>query len=120
VVRRRLGDRRGRPRFDVVGDLPGSLEAVLRLPLKNISRGGALIHSHVMLPPESIHTLRLDANGEVFTTQVRVKHVTDVTTSDGERTFLLGVEFVAMHPGLLVMIEKLATVVSGDGQTAGV
>lgn len=119
-MRRRLGDRRGRPRFDIVGDLPGSLEAVLHLPLENISRGGALIHSHVALPPESVHTLRLVTDGEAFTTQVRVKHVKKVATGDGERTFLLGVEFVAMHPRLLGMIEKRATAISGNSEPAGV
>jgi len=90
----------------------------LRLPLKNISRGGALVHSHVALPAESVHTVRLDANGEAFTTRVRVKHVTEVS-SDGERTYLLGVEFVATHPGLFAMIEKLATALAGDGYVAG-
>ena len=48
-MRRKIGDRRIRPRFDIVGDLWGSLETVLRLPLRNVSRGGALIHSHVPL-----------------------------------------------------------------------
>lgn len=119
-MRRRLGDRRGRPRFDIVGELPGSLETVLRLPLENISPGGALIQSHVALPAESVHTLRLIAAGEAFTTQVRVKHVKSVTTSDGERTFLLGVEFVAAHPALLGMIDKYRATVSGDSEQAGV
>jgi hypothetical protein len=119
AVRRRLGDRRGRPRFDIVGDLLGSLETVLRLPLKNISRGGALIHSHVPLPSDSVHTLSLSADGEAFTTLIRVKRVEEVTTGDGERTFLLGVEFVAESPALLGMIEKLGTVSASDGEPAG-
>lgn len=118
-VRRRLGDRRGRPRFDIVGDLLGSLETVLPLPLMNISPGGALIHSHVPLPMDSVHTLTLNSNGKSFTTQVRVKRVTDMTSGDGERTFLVGLEFVAPHPALLGVLETLATVVSSDG-TAGV
>ena len=45
-----MGDRRIRPRFDIVGDLLGTLETVLRLPLRNVGRRGALIHSHVPLP----------------------------------------------------------------------
>jgi hypothetical protein len=43
-----------------------------------------------------------------------------VTTSDGERTFLLGVEFVAAHPALLGMIDKYRATVSGDSEQAGV
>ena len=117
-VRRRLGDRRGRPRFDIVGDLLGSMEAVLRLPLKDISRSGALIHSHLPLPPESIHTMSVNANGEAFTTLVKVKHVTDVTTGDGERAFLLGVEFVASHPAVLELVEKLAVAAASDSEPA--
>lgn len=113
-MRRRLGDRRARPRFDIVGDLLGSTEAVLDLPLKDISRGGALIHSHVPLEPESIHTLRLHANGEVGTTLVKVKRVNDMTTGDGERTFLLGLEFIAPPAAVLQMVEKLEAAVSGD------
>ena len=54
-MRRKIGDRRIRPRFDIVGDLWGTLETVLQLPLRNVGRGGALIHSHVPLPSHSVH-----------------------------------------------------------------
>ena len=54
IVRRKMGDRRNRPRYDIVGDLWGTLETVLHLPLRNLSRGGALIHSHVPLPSQSV------------------------------------------------------------------
>jgi len=85
----------------------------------NISPGGALIHSHVPLPTDSVHTLSLNSNGKSFTTQVRVKRVTDVTSGDGERTFLVGLEFVAPHPALLGVLEAMATVAPTDG-AAGV
>ena len=41
-MKRRLGDRRVRPRFEIVGELWGTLETVLRLPLRNVGIGGAL------------------------------------------------------------------------------
>ena len=63
-MRRKMGDRRIRPRFDIVGDLWGTLETVLRLPLRNVSRGGALIHSHVPLPSQSVHRLAFHSNGQ--------------------------------------------------------
>jgi hypothetical protein len=66
-----------------------------------------------------VHTLSLSADGEAFTTLIRVKRVEEVTTGDGERTFLLGVEFVAESPALLGMIEKLGTVSASDGEPAG-
>ena len=62
-MRRKIGDRRIRPRFDIVGDLWGTLETVLQLPLRNVSRGGALIHSHVPLPSQSVHRLAFNADG---------------------------------------------------------
>lgn len=112
-VRRRLGDRRGRPRFDIVGDLWGTLETAMRLPLQNIGRGGALIHSHVPLPPESVHTLTLSAAGRDLTTEVKVRHVNRAVTPDGEQTFLIGVEFLSSHSALLAHIEEFAVVPGG-------
>jgi hypothetical protein len=115
-VRRKLGDRRNRPRFDIVGDLWGTIETVLRLPLQNVGRRGALIHSHVPLPLESVHRLTFQSDGQDVSTDVRVRHVQAQVSADGERTFLIGVEFMAAHPVLLQQIERwLAT---GDGEAA--
>ena len=71
-VRRKLGDCRGRPRYDIVGDLWGTLETVLRMPLRNVGPGGALIESHVALPAESIHRLTFTYDGQDASTQVRI------------------------------------------------
>ncbi len=112
-VRRKLGDRRNRPRYDIVGDLWGTLETVLRLPLKNVSPGGALIESHVPLPAESVHRLTFTCDGQDAATQVRVRHVHPLISSDGERTFLIGVEFLAPHPALN---EQIARWMMADGE----
>src|SRR6478609_5877966 len=117
-VRRRIGDRRIRPRFDIVGDLWGSLETVLRLPLRNVSRGGALIHSHVPLPSQSIHRLAFNSDGQDVSVPVRVSHVDTQVSADGERTYLIGVEFLSLQPALVELIERWA--VSGHGEAAGV
>src|SRR5947208_688248 len=100
-VRRKIGDRRIRPRFDIIGDLWGTLETVLRLPLRNVSRGGALIHSHVALPSQSVHRLAFKAEGHDVSVPVRVSHVDTQVSADGERSYLIGVEFLAMRPALL-------------------
>lgn len=107
-MRRKIGDRRIRPRFDIVGDLWGSLETVLRLPLRNVSRGGALIHSHVPLPSQSIHRLAFNSDGQDVSVPVRVSHVDTQVSADGERTYLIGVEFLSLQPALVEMIDRWA------------
>jgi hypothetical protein len=101
LVRRKLGDRRGKPRFDIVGELSGTLESVLRLPMENISSGGALVQSHMMLPLDSIHKLTLNAGAEDFTTPVKVRYIREAMSADGERSFFIGLEFLSLHPVLL-------------------
>jgi hypothetical protein len=105
-VRRKLGDRRNRPRYDIVGDLWGTLETVIRLPLRNVGKGGALIQSHVPLPAESIHRFTFECDGQNTSAQVRVRHVESTVSSDGETTYLIGVEFLSMHPVLAGQIEQ--------------
>jgi hypothetical protein len=117
-VRRKMGDRRIRPRFDIVGDLWGSLESVLRLPMTNVSRGGALIHSHVPLPSQSVHRLAFQSGGQDLSVPVRVSHVDTQVSADGERTFLIGVEFLSLQPALLELIERWLA--AGQGEAAGV
>jgi hypothetical protein len=114
VLRRKLGDRRGRPRYDIVGDLWGTLETVIRLPLRNVGPGGALIESHVPLPAESIHRLTFLCNGQDASTQVRVRHVKPMPTVTGDRTYLIGVEFLTVHPALVSQIGEWMTHVGSD------
>lgn len=116
-MRRKIGDRRIRPRFDIVGDLWGTLETVLQLPLRNVSRGGALIHSHVALPSQSVHRLAFNADGQDVSVPVRVSHVAPQISADGERSYLIGVEFLAAQPALLELIDRWA--VSGGIEGAG-
>jgi hypothetical protein len=113
-VRRRLGDRRARPRFDILGDLWGTLETVLHLPLRNIGRGGALLESATALVPESVHRLTMRAGGQDVSTQVRVRHVEAQRGMSGEPSYLIGVEFLSMHPVLLEQIEQWAAAERGE------
>jgi hypothetical protein len=114
TVKRKLGDRRIRPRFDIVGDLWGTLETVLPLPLKNIGRGGALLESRVPLPAESVHRLTFRTSAEDVSIPVRVRHVRHETAPGGERMFLIGLEFMAAHPILLEQIDRWLIESSGD------
>lgn len=115
-MRRKLGDRRIRPRFDIVGELWGTLESVLRLPVRNVGRGGALIHSHVPLSSGSVHRLTIETAGAPLTTQVRVQRVEPRSGHDGERSYLIGVEFMSPHPALLEQVDRW--VAAGHGETA--
>lgn len=115
-MRRKLGDRRGRPRFDIVGDLWGTLETVLQMPLRNVGPGGALIESHVALPAESIHRLTFSYDGQDGSAQVRVRHVKPSISLQGERTFLIGVEFLSTPPVLADTIGRW--MVSGNSEVA--
>jgi hypothetical protein len=116
-VKRRSADRRVRPRFEIVGELWGTMETVLRLPLRNVSRGGALIHSHVPLPSHSVHRLAFDAGGQSLSVPVRVSHVDPQVSADGEQTYLIGVQFLSVQPALLALVERwLGT---GHGEVAG-
>ena len=84
---------------------------------RNVSRGGALIHSHVPLPSQSVHRLAFNADGQDVSVPVRVSHVDTQVSADGERTYLIGVEFLAVQPALLELIERWA--VAGRGEVAG-
>ena len=105
-MRRRLGDRRQKPRFEIVGELWGTLETVLRLPLRNVGKGGALFESHVPLEPESIHRLTWTCEGRDTVLQVRVRHVRRVESADGERSYLVGIEFLSLNPAIGGQIEE--------------
>jgi len=114
-----MADRRIRPRFDIVGELWGTLETVLRLPLRNVSRGGALIDSHVPLPAQSVHRLAFRADGQDHTIPVRVSRVDAKVSADGERTYLIGVEFLAAEAHLLAFIDRMFVAGGGEAEAAG-
>ena len=105
-MKRRLGDRRLKPRFELVGELWGSLETVLQLPLRNVGIGGALFESHVPLPVESIHRLSWKCDDRDTAVQVRVRHVRPVESADGERSYLIGIEFLSLNPLIVGQIDK--------------
>jgi hypothetical protein len=105
-VKRRLGDRRIRPRFEIVGELWGTLESVLRLPLRNIGIGGALVESHIPLAVQSIHRLMWTSDDRETAVQVRVRHVRHVDSADGEHSYLIGVEFLSLNEVIVGQVQQ--------------
>jgi hypothetical protein len=107
TTRRRLGDRRNRVRYEIVGQLWGSLETLEPMELHNLSRGGALVETRVPLSADSVQRLRLTTTGQALDVQGRVAHVNqrqDVTASEN---FLVGFEFVALPEQAAEQIEKV-------------
>jgi hypothetical protein len=104
-MKRRLGDRRGRPRFEIVGDLWGTLDTVVGMPLVNIGRGGALVQSAVPLTPESVHHVALSCEGQHTPTSIQVRHVRSISALDGRTHYLIGFAFLSMPAALLAQID---------------
>ncbi len=104
-MKRRLGDRRGRPRFEIVGDLWGTLDTVIGMPLLNVGMGGALVQSSVPLTPQSVHHVAVSCDGQQTPTSVQVRHVQPVSGSDGRDYYLIGLEFLSVPSALAAQIE---------------
>jgi hypothetical protein len=94
---RRGSDRRGRPRFEIVGELWGSIETRAVLTVCNLGIGGALVESPVPLEAGSMHWLTAEVDGEPQLVQVRVRHV---MRGAGTSPHAAGLEFVARTPAL--------------------
>lgn len=107
AMRRRLGDRRSRSRFEIVGQLWGSLETQEPLDLVNLSRGGALLEGRVPLVADSIQRLRVRFENQTLDVQARVRHVATLSRApDGER-YLIGLEFLGLPEQVLEHIDRL-------------
>ena len=74
-MRRSMGDRRQRPRFDVVGQLAGTLDAAVSMALRDVGRGGAQVESFVKLAAGSLHRATFNCDGIEAAVQVCVRHV---------------------------------------------
>jgi len=93
-MRRRLADRRARPRFEIVGQMPGTVEATIRLVICDISNDGVMARSAVALAIGSEHRVLVRWDDEDVPATMRVCHVRrDQATTPG--VFLVGFEFVA-------------------------
>lgn len=105
-MRRRLADRRGRPRFEIVGELWGTLETVVGMPLRDIGRGGALVQSAIALAADSVHHVAVSCDGSQTPASVRVQHVRPMAGADGRSYYLIGLEFLSIPAELMAQIER--------------
>lgn len=116
-TRKRLGDRRSRPRFDVVGNMWGSLEAIEPLDLVNLGEGGALLETRFALKVDTVHRVRFTSEEEVTDVQARVRHVTRLAGAPLPRC-LIGLEFQALPPAAADHLGRILAA-NTDGTAAG-
>ena len=91
---RTRGDRRGRVRYEVIGQLWATLELDEAAPVIDIGKSGALLESAVPLAPDTRHALQLTVRGHVVTVDARVRHMRSEEPQGASPKFLVGVEFL--------------------------
>jgi hypothetical protein len=90
----RLADRRVATRFEIVGELWGSVQALEPLHVCNLSPGGALVESVAPLPAGSVQPIRLSQGSETAEIRAAVRHVSPLHPLGGGPRFRVGLEFV--------------------------
>ena len=92
----RLADRRAGTRFEIVGELWGSVQALEPLHVCNCSLGGALVESLAPLPVGSVQPIRLSQGTETAEVRAAVRHLSPIPQQDGGRRYRIGLEFVEL------------------------
>jgi hypothetical protein len=103
-MNRRIGDRRRKPRFEIVGDLWGSIDGA-SLTVKNLGRRGALLESPLPLPADSVHWVSVPVDGQLQALELRVRHSTPADPSTPQ-PYLIGVEFTKVNAATTDFIER--------------
>lgn len=90
----RLADRRNVTRFEIVGELWGSVLALEPLRIRNLAPEGALIESVAPLPVGSVQPIRLIQGTQATDLRAAVRHLSPVYLAGGGRRYLVGLEFL--------------------------
>ena len=89
-----LADRRMAPRFEIVGELWGSVQALQPLRICNLAPEGALVESLVPLAVDSVQPLRLIQGAQSLDVRAAVRHASPVDYDGGVRRYRVGLEFL--------------------------
>lgn len=116
-ARRRLGDRRAKPRFEFVGQLWGALDTTEPLRLRNLGRGGALLEARFAMQVDTVHRLRIATGDRTSDLQARVRHVT-VSPDEAMPRYLIGLEFFALPPAAVEHVEQVMAANEGPVDSA--
>jgi hypothetical protein len=103
-----LGDRRVRPRFEILGALWGTLDLDEGARVLDISSTGALIESTESATVDSMQLVRIVIAGTEITTSAYVRHVRFVTDDDLRTRHLIGLELISPPVSLQYAIDQLA------------
>jgi hypothetical protein len=104
-VNRRIGERRLKPRFEVVGgELWGRVETVTSLVIRNIGIHGALLRGGVALPAGSTQLLTADLDGRPEQLRIRVTRCQPAADAPGG--FDIGIEFLNLSAHMRSFVES--------------
>lgn len=118
-MKRRVGDRRSKPRFEILGDLWGRIDTTVSIQVQNIGRGGALLDSSSPLEPDSTHWVTALVDGQPHLIHIRVRHSRRESGSVVQPRFSIGVEFLDLPPAVEQAFRRL-TVETDGGVSAEV
>jgi hypothetical protein len=104
-MKRRIGDRRTKGRFEIVGDLWGTIDASATLTIRNLGFHGALLESPVCLAADSMHWVSAMLDGNPEPLRLLVRHC---VRNEASRTpqYLTGVEFLSVTPATEAFIRR--------------
>ena len=98
-MKKRIGDRRARARFEIVGSLTGTLETWERFRLLNLSPAGALIEASAPLPLGTSRSARLAIAARAIDAGVTIRRVANGDhRGTGGMRYLVGVEWTSPLP----------------------
>lgn len=101
-----LADRRRSTRFEIVGELWGSLQVLEPLRVCNLGREGALIESAAPLPVGSNQPVRLLRGTEITEIRASVRHLSAVPGEGGGLRYRVGLEFLGVGDEAASAIER--------------
>lgn len=90
----RLADRRAATRFEIVGELWGSVQALEPLRIFNLAPEGALVESVAPLPVGSVQPIRIVQDTRTTDLRAIVRHLSPVHLQEGGRRYRVGLEFI--------------------------
>jgi hypothetical protein len=110
-----LADRRVAARFEIVGELWGSMQALQRLHICNLAPEGALVESLVPLPVGSVQPLRLVRGAQYVDLRAAVRHTSPVEYESGIKRYRVGIEFLSVNEEAAECIGSLMDEYRRDG-----
>ena len=90
----RLAERRSVTRFEIVGELWASAEALETLKICNLAPEGALVESAIPLPVGSVQPVRMTLGAQSAELRAAVRHLSPIYPSGNERRYRVGLEFL--------------------------